>query len=262
MHIKTLILYTLLLCLSCHDNIISPSNLKITSQARTPDPAMDANPYHKINEIPLPVGFQRARGIEASFTGWLRNVKLKQDKTVYDGQPKGNQEAQFAVLDISVGDQDLQHCADAVMRIRAEYLFSAGRYQDIHFADYAGKNYQFSEPYTHENLWRYLQKVFSRCGSASLAKQLNSISFKDIQLGDVIIRGGFPGHAATVMDVATNKDGMKIYQLAQSFMPAQDIHVLVNPADSNLSPWYLCNNKPLVETPEYIFKKDELMRWP
>ena len=49
------------------------------------------------------------------------------------------------------------------------------------------------------------------CGSASLSKQLNPVTdFSTIQPGDVIIRGGFPGHAVIVMDVATNASDEKI----------------------------------------------------
>ena len=58
----------------------------------------------------------------------------------------------------------------------------------------------------------------------------------NIKPGDVLIRGGFPGHAVIVMDMATNSAGKKIYLLAQSYMPAQDIHVLVNPSDEHSSP--------------------------
>lgn len=223
----------------------------------------DFNPYSSINEIPLPPGFVRIKKGYNSFGNWLLKVKLKKVKTVYkfDGVPKRNQTAQFAVLDISVGDKDLQQCADAVMRLRAEYLFALKQYQDIHFTDNAGIVYQFREPYTNIQLQRYLQRVFGMCGSASLAKQLTSISFEDIEPGDVIIRGGFPGHAVIVMDVSINREGKKIYLLAQSYMPAQDIHVLVNPMNKILSPWYEVNEDYLVETPEYTFTKDELKRW-
>ena len=82
-----------------------------------------------------------------------------------------------------------------------------------------------------------------------------------LEPGDVLIRGGFPGHAVIVMDVAKNKAGNKIYMLAQSYMPAQDIHVLNNPSDKALSPWYEVNDENEIITPEYVFKRDELKRW-
>lgn len=52
-----------------------------------------------------------------------------------------------------------------------------------------------------------------------------------------------------------------LYMLAQSHMPAQDIHVQVNPADKTLSPWYEVNTNDLVHTPEYTFRNSELKRW-
>lgn len=84
---------------------------------------------------------------------------------------------------------------------------------------------------------------------------------KDIEPGDVLIRGGFPGHAVIVMDVATNNKGSKIYLLAQSYMPAQDIHILKNFDSNNLSPWYEVTDETVIQTPEYNFSKYELKRW-
>ena len=199
----------------------------------------DDNPYPNIAAIPLPAGFTRIRNEERSFGAWLRNIPLKKDKRVflYDGSLKRNQAAQFAVLDISTGKENLQQCADAVMRLRAEYLFSEKKYTDISFTDNEGHVYKFNEPFTHDHFAVYLDKVFAMCGSASLAKQLKRIGLSAIQPGDVFIRGGFPGHAVTVMDVAENVSGKKIYLLAQSYMPAQDIHLLINKYDE-MSPWY------------------------
>ena len=79
--------------------------------------------------------------------------------------------------------------------------------------------------------------------------------------GDVLIRGGFPGHAVIVMDVAVNSQGKKIYLIAQSYMPAQDIHVLINPANNEISPWYEVDDAEIIETPEYIFTRNELKTW-
>ena len=44
-------------------------------------------------------------------------------------------------------------------------------------------------------------------------------------------------------------------------MPAQDIHVLVNPRNNDLSPWYLIDENLAIYTPEYLFKTSELKTW-
>lgn len=222
------------------------------------------NPYKQIKEIPLPAGFERVKADPGSFAGFLQNTGLKAHTTVYlyNGQPKQNQDAQYVLLNISTGNKDLQQCADAVMRLRAEYLFTQKQFDQIIFYDNDHTAYTFSAPFTREHFDKYLARVFGMCGSASLSKQLKPVGkFSDIQPGDVIIRGGFPGHAVIVMDVALNIAGKKIYLLAQSYMPAQDIHVLKNPASADLTPWYEVNDDNIIRTPEYTFKQRELMRW-
>ena len=218
--------------------------------------------FPSVEAIPLPEGFARTTWKKDGFGEWLRDLTLKEDKTVYlyNGTPKANQSAQFAVLNISVGDKDLQQCADAVMRLRAEYLFAKKEYDNIRFTDNAGGHYQFGPPYTSDHLHTYLQKVFGMCGTASLSKQLNPVQIMDMQPGDVFIKGGFPGHAVMVVDMAENSKGEKIYLLAQSYMPAQDIHILINPNNPELSPWYLLEDQD-VTTPEYFFTKEQLKSW-
>ncbi len=220
--------------------------------------------YNFVKDIPLPEGYTLQNMASNSFAAWLANIPLKKDNTVYlfNGNVKQNQEAQFAVLNISVSNKNLQQCADAVMRMRAEYLFAQNKMDEIQFIDNERSQYKFKEPFTRAHFVQYLDKVFGMCGSASLAKQLQQKSkFENIAAGDVIIRGGFPGHAVMVMALAENTEGKKIYLLAQSYMPAQDIHVLQNPMNKNLSPWYEVNDEDIIQTPEYIFKKSELMQW-
>ena len=38
-----------------------------------------------------------------------------------------------AVVDMPIGNKDLQQCADAVMHLRAEYLYTHGMQDKIHF---------------------------------------------------------------------------------------------------------------------------------
>jgi Domain of unknown function (4846) len=222
------------------------------------------NPYKQIKKIPLPAGFNRVTADSASFSAYLRNIGLKEQTIVYlyNGQPKHNQTAQYALLNISVGNTDLQQCADAVMRLRAEYLFAEKQFDKIIFFDNDNTHYTFTAPYSRDHFDKYLNRVFGMCGSASLSKQLKPVnSFAAIEPGNVLIRGGFPGHAVIVMDVAVNEAGKKIYLLAQSYMPAQDIHVLKNPMNEDLSPWYEVNDDHIIQTPEYTFMQHELMKW-
>ena len=84
---------------------------------------------------------------------------------------------------------------------------------------------------------------------------------EQLEPGDVLIKGGYPGHAAIVMDAAVNRKGEKIYLLAQIYLPAQDIHVLRNPTDPGWSPWYRVNDNQYIITPEWVFRPGQLRRW-
>ncbi|MEM0999551.1 MAG: DUF4846 domain-containing protein [Bacteroidota bacterium] len=240
------------------------------------------------NRIKIPPGFRREPVAEGSFGAWLRGIPLKPGRPevlLYNGARKGNQEAHYAVIDIDVGKRDLQQCADAVMRLRAEYLYTAGRNQDIHFRFTSGDNCEWDrwrlgyrpriqgnrvswnksqdESASYPNFRAYLNMVFNYAGTASLAKELRPvISPTDLASGDVFIRGGFPGHAVLVMDVAINpKSGQKVFLLAQSYMPAQEMHLLRNPTDAQLSPWYPAEFVGDLLTPEWTFARDELRRF-
>ncbi len=218
--------------------------------------------YKFIREIETPDGYTRTPATKNSFAEWLRAVPLKKDKRVflYNGSLKPNQSAQFAVVDIPVGNKDLQQCADAVMRLRAEYLYL--NKMPIAFMDYSGKWYKWKGTGNRNTFDNYLQTVFGCCGSASLDKQLNPVvDFLTIKAGDVFVQGGFPGHAIIVVDVAINKKGQKVYLLAQGYQPAQDIHILNNPMNGALNPWYSVDTTSLIITPEWRFNKQDLKTW-
>jgi hypothetical protein len=59
-------------------------------------------------------------------------------------------------------------------------------------------------------------------------------------------------HAAT---------GEMRFLLVQSFMPAQDVHVLVNPQSADRSPWYPLAFGDRLVTPEWVFPRESLRRW-
>lgn len=222
------------------------------------------NPFARISEIPVPDGYYRVSVEKNSFGDWLRNLPLRKDKTVYlyNGQQKSNQSAQYAVLDVSVGKKDLQQCADAVMRLRAEYLFSLGRWSEIFFQDNNGRVYSLHSAPSRPVFDQYLENVFNWCGTASLEKQLKPVrDLSAIQAGQLFIKGGFPGHAALVVDVAINPEGEKIFLLANSYMPAQDIHIVLNPSFPKLSPWFSASQTGSIRLPEWTFFSHQLREW-
>ncbi len=243
--------------------------------------------FQYVKDILVPRGYERLSHVEGSFNAFLSLQKLKKDKTVYlfDGRKKGNQTAQFAILDVSVGNGDLQQCADAIMRLRGEYLFEQKKFDAIAFHAVSGELMQFVDwangnhnllknsnlsqklnadaDVTYANFLRYMNFVFAYASTLSLEKELIPLhKTHDIQAGDVFIKGGAPGHAIIVMDVAINKaNGKKIFLLAQSYMPAQDIHILNNPNDNILSPWYSEDFGAILQTPEWDFDKNSLRRF-
>ncbi len=239
-----------------------------------------------VGSIPLPQGFYRMAQPASSFGSWLRSLPLKTDNTVYlfNGLPKLNQSAQYAVINISLNNKDLQQCADAVIRLKAEYHYYRKDYDKIKFhttdgtlLDYASwrKGYRFhlqkgrlvkvlaTKPSTDSASFKqYLDLVFSYAGTLSLQKELYPVtSLKNIIPGDVFIQGGSPGHAVIVVDVAQNARGERLFLLAQSYMPAQDIHILRNPAHS-LIPWYAAGEHTDLLTPEWYFRNNCLRRFP
>jgi hypothetical protein len=231
-----------------------------------------------------PDGFIRLPENGPSFSSFLSTFPLKKAGTkvlLYNGNEKNRQDVHEAVLDIDVGTKDLQQCADAVMRLRAEYLYKTKQYDKLHFnftngfkAEFAkwAKGYRIkvkgnsttwylgAKPSDSKDVFKaYLDIVFSYAGTLSLSKELKKKSIKDIAAGDVFLVGGSPGHAVIVMDVAMNIAGtQRVFVIAQSYMPAQNIHILKNPNDQKLSPWYNLKDGETLETPEWDFPPNSL----
>lgn len=47
----------------------------------------------------------------------------------------------------------------------------------------------------------------------------------------------------------------------QSYMPAQDMHILRNPLNADLSPWYAEDFGEVLQTPEWTFDASDLKRF-
>ena len=63
-----------------------------------------------------------------------------------------------------------------------------------------------------------------------------------------------------MLDVAEDAQGRRAVLLAQSYMPAQDIHVLRNPQTPD-NPWYVIEGDGPLATPEWDFPARSLRRF-
>ena len=252
-----------------NQNIINPDGLTTETRFLPPD------------------GFERTTETENSFATYLRRLPLKPDGSevrYHNGQTKPNRDIYCAVVDLDIGKKDLHQCADAVMRLYAEYLWNQKQYDKIHFnftngfrVDYTewmkgkrivvkgNKSYWAeanSPSNTYKDFWDYMEVVFTYAGTLSLSKELKSVDIDDLKIGDIFIQGGSPGHAVIVIDLVSGPSTKeKLFLLAQSYMPAQEIQILTNPTNAKFSPWYSTSFGEILKTPEWTFKRGDLKRF-
>ena len=217
-----------------------------------------ATPYDYINEdgdtitsrFNPPPGFSRK---EADGYGeFLRSQKLLPDGSpvlLYNGQPSDRQDKHAAVLAIDVGDKDLQQCADAALRLRCEYKFSKGDYEGIDYHLTNGFEFPYAkyrEGYrlevkgndtrlvkteqpdeSYETFRKYLNVLFNYASTRSLFAESQAIPLNTVEIGDLFLITGNPGHCVIMMDMCENEKGEKAVLLGQSSMPAQQINILL-----------------------------------
>ncbi len=210
-----------------------------------------------IKDLALPKGFTRQPKDKQSFAAYLQNLPLKPQGTdvlTYTGTIPSTNSFAFAVIDMPIGKKDLLQCADAVMNLRARFLYKNNRKREITFNFVSGfrcdyKSYAAGQRFSlQQNQWtktatednsdanfeKYLELVYMYASTRSLEKELNSIkNMADLQIGDVFIRGGSPGHCFIVVDkcstISSGNTSPKVqYAILQGFMPAQDMHLLKN----------------------------------
>lgn len=254
----------------------------------------------------VPEGFVRTKASEGSLLQFMRQMKLKPDGSpvlLYDGSTKANQSSAAAVFDLDIGEENLQQCADSVLRVYAEYFWATGQQERLKFHLTSGfltdwetwKNggrltvsgssvswQQAAGPDdSYENFRKYFRNVIIYAGTISLDAESEPIQADEIKAGDLWVQGGSPGHCVLVVDTADfvgdgnergsgdgyeagetgNTPGRRAFLLAQGYMPAQDFHVLNNPAHPE-APWYYVDeiNYPF-RTAEYTFQEGTLQRW-
>ena len=152
MKTKLFLIATALFLLACTSEKVASEKatpVKVNTVKETPkqDP-IKPNGNTLATRFQPPNGFERIKATDNSFAHYLRNLPLKPAGTevkFYDGSVKPNYDVYEAVIDLPIGKKDLHQCADAVMRLRAEYLWKQKKYDQIHFNFTNGFRVDYSE---------------------------------------------------------------------------------------------------------------------
>lgn len=259
----------------------------VQQNPKTERPPAIINPEGKIlqERVAPPLGYERTEEKGDSLTTFLRRYPLKKagkPVLLYNGEEKANQSAHVAVFKLPLEKEDLQQCADSVMRVYAEYFWNTGRKERISFRFVDGFQAEYSKwrsgyrirtgesrsswvpggarDDSYENFKKYLRMVFAYAGTLSMEQESKKIKLSEAATGDIFLYAGSPGHVVMVVDVCRSSDGKKAFLLGQGFMPAQEFHLLKNPLHED-DPWYYLEevSYPL-QTPEYSFEKGSLRR--
>ena len=221
-----------------------------------------------------PDGYTRKR-YDDPYTDYMRKLPMLPDGTpvhIYTGELKPIQSHHVGVLDIDVGNRDLQQCSDAAQRLRTDYLYQSRQFDKISYHFVNGMEFSWDKykqgyrtktegrktilvktakasdgPKTFKN---YQKALYMYAGVSSVMKESPEITIADLRPGDAIAG---TGHLIIVLDVVENEAGDKKILLAQSYIPAQQIEVLTNPNSD--SPWYdasLLETCPF-DTPEWRY---------
>lgn len=207
--------------------------------------------------FPAPAGFERVEVAGDSFGATLRGLPLLPAGTpvlYFSGQTarEGSDPHVAGVVDLDVGRQDLQQCADMVLRLWAEHRWARAKSADKELrvkttsgvvssyagwlagdrAKLTGKALSITRVASrraddHAALRAWLDEVFAWTSTAALERDAKRVTFDAIAPGDFFVQRGIPlGHAVMVLDVARAADGRTALLLGQGYTPAQSFHVL------------------------------------
>lgn len=234
-----------------------------------PAPAQASAPQPETvrTAFPPPAGFVRVEG--DAFAAWLGDRPLlpaDTPVTTHDGRVVGHR---ARVVDLPMVRGDLQQCADSAIRLRAEWqratdqpvafhatsgdLLPWARFRDGETPIAVGNAIAWKAGST--GTWDdYLTRVFTWAGTDSLAR-LDTVAAADPRPGDLLVQGGFPGHAVVLLDVARRGDEVALL-VGEGFMPAQTFHVELGPHDG----WWSWDGA--LDLGHWAFNAEHLRRFP
>ena len=258
---------------------------KVVAYAETPS-LINKDSLTIQSRVNIPHGYKRVAYPEGSFENYLRNYKLKPfgSKIInYDDSEYFWQGGHVGILEVPVPKNGLQQCADALIRIRSEYLWDTNRKDEIGFnftsghycswTSYAngyrpkinGSRVSFhktaSVDHSKSNFYKYLNLIYTYSGTLSLYHELESVKAKDLKIGDMLIKGGSPGHIVMLCDEVVNDKGETLFLLFQGNTPAQSVHLVKNLEDNTISPWYQLEDDAIIPVSNYTFGSAKFVRF-
>lgn len=219
-----------------------------------------------------------------SWESYIKNFPRKPSTVVKDYRGNVLKTHSLGVLNVRINS--VQQCADAAIRLRAEYFYSKKEYDKIRFRLTNGYEVPFSKwalgyrlkvngnrtalvkakkerNYGRSNFESYLYTIMYYAGSASLYRDLQKVKGLP-RIGDLLIIPGYPGHVVIVMDKKV-VNGTNYYLFANSWIPAQDIEIIsgYNPSGKNIGAYTpIKSTKDNVEINGYKFTVyKHLRRW-
>ncbi len=282
-----IIAFVLVLFKNTSKGEIVANNVKgmVASIITAPD-YINTNGDSIMTRVVVPKGYKRVPYSVGSFQEYLRNYKLKSygSKIInYDNSEYFAQNWHEAILEVPVPSNGLQQCADALMRIRSEYLWKQDRKDEIGFNFTSGHYCSWSKyaegfrpkikgnkvtfhktavpNHSKTNFYKYLNLIYMYAGTLSMHSELQKITIEDIRIGDMLVKPGSPGHIEIIVDEIINEQGDKMYLLAQGNTPAQSVCLLKNFDDTTISPWYTFTKNEPVYTPSYNFDQPRFIRF-
>ena len=252
---------------------------------------MPENPYivpagdTQETRILPPEGYTRVPAAEDSFLKYMRSQPVYPDGSdiyKYDGTNEPGVTA-AAVYQLPLGTEGYQECADSVIRLWSTYYRQTGQTEKLMFHLTNGMECGYDTfrkglrvlAFGEWSAWLplampaedsdqlfndWLMTVMRYAGTLSLSDESHTIPAEEARAGDIVCRGGSPGHVIVLVDEAINAEGKRCYLAAQGMIPAQSCHIIYNQMEN---PWFTEEmlSEPEIRMDIYTFHADELRRW-
>lgn len=239
-----------------------------------------------LERYPTPDGYSRTSVTEGSFAAFLRHLPMKPKASVlryYSGKRVLFAPYAAGIIDLDIGKRDLQQCADTLIRLYSEYQLSKGRHQQLAFDFTSGDSYSYqdylqgkrpliqgrkvawkntqAQNHSRISFGKWLDIIFMYAGTASLHRDLEKVQHTDLEVGDLFISPGFPGHTVMVADIVVNTRGHKKLLLIEGFTPAMNAHVVQHVPSIIGGVWFDFESDGTLKTPVWDFSSSEIRRF-